>query len=91
MGDGAMILVAGILLLTPGFVTDGLGFLLFVPGVRGAIWRFLASRITVVTPMDSAFQNREQRSPYASDDVIDLDEDEYHVQDRDPNSPWKKD
>jgi UPF0716 protein FxsA len=30
---GVMILVAGVLLLTPGFVTDSLGFLLFVPGV----------------------------------------------------------
>ncbi|MFD0916981.1 FxsA family protein [Pseudahrensia aquimaris] len=91
LGDGAMILVAGILLLTPGFVTDTLGFLLFVPGVRGAIWKFLSSRITVVTPMDAAFRDREPSSPYASDDVIDLDDNEYHVQDRDPNSPWKKD
>ena len=29
-----MILVAGVLLLTPGFVTDTLGFLLFVPALR---------------------------------------------------------
>lgn len=31
---GAMILVAGALLLTPGFLTDLVGFLLLVPGVR---------------------------------------------------------
>src|SRR5210317_1004594 len=29
--NGAMILVAGVLLLTPGFVTDAIGFGLFVP------------------------------------------------------------
>ena len=44
---GAMLLVAGVLLLTPGFVTDALGFLLFVPPVRGAIGRFLAARVSM--------------------------------------------
>ena len=38
LADGAMILVAGALLLTPGFFTDAVGFLLLVPGVRGILW-----------------------------------------------------
>lgn len=33
------LLVAGALLLTPGFFTDALGFLLFVPPVRAAVGR----------------------------------------------------
>lgn len=32
--DGLCLLFAGALLLTPGFVTDGAGLLLFVPGLR---------------------------------------------------------
>lgn len=32
--DGLCLLVAGLLLLTPGFVTDAIGFLLFVPPFR---------------------------------------------------------
>jgi len=32
--DGACLLIAGVLLLTPGFVTDALGLLLFVPLTR---------------------------------------------------------
>ena len=42
---GAMILVAGALLLTPGFLTDVVGLGLLVPGVREAIrqW-YLAHR-----------------------------------------------
>lgn len=32
--DGACLLVAGVLLLTPGFVTDATGLLLFLPPVR---------------------------------------------------------
>lgn len=42
MADGVLILVAGILLLTPGFVTDALGLLLFVPAFRAWVWRVLA-------------------------------------------------
>ncbi|OKH87346.1 FxsA family protein [Thalassospira sp. TSL5-1] len=35
--DGVCILIAGILLLTPGFVTDTIGFLLLIPPLRRAI------------------------------------------------------
>lgn len=47
---GAMLVVAGILLLTPGFVTDAIGFLLFVPPIQDAIWSFLKTRIKLVGP-----------------------------------------
>lgn len=43
--DGVCILVAGVLLLTPGFMTDALGLVLLVPGLRNVIgraaWRVL--------------------------------------------------
>ena len=39
--DGIMILVAGAVLLTPGFLTDVAGFLLLVPGVRSRVGVFL--------------------------------------------------
>ncbi len=48
--DGLCLLVAGALLLTPGFVTDGLGFLLFLPPFRAAIARAVASRVKVHGP-----------------------------------------
>ena len=35
--DGACLLIAGVLLLTPGFLTDAVGFLLLIPPVRFAI------------------------------------------------------
>ena len=37
--DGVMIAIAGVLLLTPGLVTDAIGFLLFVPAIRESICR----------------------------------------------------
>lgn len=45
--DGFCLLAAGALLLTPGFFTDGVGFLLFVPAFRRALRNFFAQRIQV--------------------------------------------
>ncbi len=43
--DGACLLFAGALLLTPGFITDALGFLLFLPPVRALAMAVLAALI----------------------------------------------
>lgn len=40
--DGAMVIVGGTLLLTPGFVTDLVGLLLLLPPTRAVIRRFLS-------------------------------------------------
>jgi UPF0716 protein FxsA len=42
-----MTVVAAVLLLIPGFLTDVVALLLLVPGVRGFVWRRLKSRIAV--------------------------------------------
>lgn len=82
LGHGAMILVAGILLLTPGFVTDTIGFLLFVPPVRDALWNQIRSRIAVtVARPTAAGRGARPRGP-----VVDLEADDYGP--ADPNSPW---
>lgn len=39
--DGVLIVIAGIVLVTPGLLTDTMGFLLLVPPVRAAIRRRL--------------------------------------------------
>jgi UPF0716 protein FxsA len=43
--EGLCLLVAGALLLTPGFFTDALGALLLVPAARRALYRRLRHRI----------------------------------------------
>ncbi len=48
LAHGALILVAGVLMLTPGFFTDTVGFLLLVPPVRSAVIRGLGRRIAVI-------------------------------------------
>jgi len=52
MSEGLAILVAGAFLLTPGFLTDTIGFALLIPPARRSIIRWiggwLAARVTVV-------------------------------------------
>lgn len=42
--DGFLILVAGVLMVTPGFVTDVFGFLLLLPPTRAIVRRLLVAR-----------------------------------------------
>jgi UPF0716 protein FxsA len=50
--EGLMILVAGAVLLTPGFLTDAIGFSLLVPSiraaVRGVLAAYLKGKVTIV-------------------------------------------
>ena len=47
--DGMLILFAGVLLLTPGFITDAVGILLLLPPVRAVVrlaaLRYLSKRV----------------------------------------------
>ncbi|MCA1032323.1 membrane protein FxsA [Bacillus timonensis] len=43
--DGLCILVGGVVLLTPGFITDAIGFLLLVPVTRNMIKPFIGKLI----------------------------------------------
>lgn len=81
LANAAMIVLAGIFLIIPGFVSDVIGLLLFLPPVRAFVISSLAGRVTVVRPQN-----------YRRDDgVVDLDDTEYrHTDNSDsPNSPWK--
>ncbi|SHM88390.1 FxsA family protein [Roseibium suaedae] len=83
---GAMIVLASILLLIPGFVTDALGLLLFIPPIRDAIARFIISRSRVVVVGGSPRRREEG--------VVDLDEGDWTRREDAPGSgqprlsPW---
>jgi UPF0716 protein FxsA len=47
LADGAMILLAGALLLTPGFLTDTIGLVLLVPAIRHWVYRRIRARVKV--------------------------------------------
>ena len=89
LAHGAMVLMAGILLLIPGFLTGLIGLLLFVPPVRDLAWHLLRSRATVVT--DFRFSEFRAAQQYNSR-TIDLDEDEYsrNAPKKPGTSPWRR-
>ena len=45
MLDGVMILIAGVLMITPGLVTDAAGFALLVPAVRYSIRQWMRRKL----------------------------------------------
>jgi UPF0716 protein FxsA len=82
---GFMIMAAGLLLLTPGFITDSVGFLLFVPAIRNFAWSFVRSRISVSVGGRTGKNDGRASGRNRDSSTIDLDEDEYE-RDR-PESP----
>jgi UPF0716 protein FxsA len=81
MIDGVMIVLAAMLLMLPGFVTDLMGLFLFLPPVRTLVWTFLKSRIRIITaPFDRGG---------GGDRVIDLDAGDYRNE-PDGTSPWRR-
>ena len=71
--EGFMLAIGGALLLTPGFVTDALGFALLVPFTRGrlAAWMIRSGKFQAMGPCAggfsfSAFSARSSRWPPGS-------------------------
>ncbi len=80
LGHGAFIAFAGLCLLIPGFLSDIIGLLLFLPPVRHLILVLLTRNMTVVV------QTTSTRAP-----IVDLDPHDWRDStghpDRDPGSP----
>lgn len=88
LAHGAMILVAGALLLTPGFFTDAVGFALLMPPVRSAVFAYLRKRIHVQSFDMGSGQSR----PRGEQDIIDGDYEEVPIDENAPKGPsgWTK-
>ena len=72
--DTAMVLLAGLLLIVPGFVTDVFALVLLLPFVRRMLAARLASRFVVVD-LDAAA--RPDYPPPSTPRTIDLDADDF--------------
>lgn len=88
-----MTVVAAILLLIPGFLTDILALLLLIPGVRGLVWRRLKGRIAVsgdFATFRSGFGGTQWSGNRSTDrgPVVDLDQTDYS-RNGNPESPWR--
>ena len=75
MLDAAMIVVAGILLLIPGFLTDIVGLALFLPPVRSFLWNRLIRNVVLV---DIGGMRPGGTPETGAQRTIDLDENDFH-------------
>lgn len=64
MIEGIALAVAGVLLITPGFITDALGFLLLIPASRQAIIRYILARSTVQTGFSGQSASWQSKQDY---------------------------
>ncbi len=90
LANGAMILFAGALLLTPGFFTDGVGFLLLFPPFRSATFRYFKARVKV---QSFTTENSRPRHQNPGPDIIEGEFTEVPPKKSPPNKPsgWTKD
>ncbi|MEK1892374.1 MAG: FxsA family protein [Rhizobium sp.] len=79
----AMFVIASLLLIVPGFITDIMALLIFIPAVRDLAWKYVSQRFVVMGPA-SGF-NASGRTK--DSEIVDLDDEDYR---REPNgnSPW---
>lgn len=85
----AMKVIASLLLIIPGFLSDIIAILILIPPVRDLAWRAIAKRFVVVNARgkSSAGAQPDFRDHKKNSKVVDLDEEDYH-RDPDRNSPW---
>ncbi|KQV20281.1 exclusion suppressor FxsA [Rhizobium sp. Root1203] len=80
----AMLVIASLLLIIPGFITDIIALLIFIPAVRDLAWRYVSSRFVVV---GNTRASARPASGGTGSNVVDLDEDDYR-RDAGTQSPW---
>lgn len=56
MAEGIFLAVGGVLLLTPGFITDVFGFICLIPGIRQLVLGRLLSHVVVVHGSHTGYQ-----------------------------------
>ncbi len=74
--DGLLVLVGGLMMLTPGFLTDGLGLLLVFPltriGIRTVIRRRFANQFGFVQRIPQRWGSAQRSNANNPDDIIDV-------------------
>ncbi|MBW9114141.1 membrane protein FxsA [Rhizobium cauense] len=79
----AMFVIASLLLIIPGFITDIVAILIFIPAVRDLAWKYVSRRFVVVGSARGFDGSSRTKDPK----VVDLDDEDFRREPND-NSPW---
>jgi UPF0716 protein FxsA len=85
LAEGAVLTLASLMIILPGFVTDAVGLLLFLPPVRRVLWRALRGRAAWRTAATGPGSR-------PATTVVDLDSSDYRrapTADDRAESPWR--
>ena len=82
VAEGAVLAVAALLMILPGFLTDIVGVLLFIPALREAAWRRASRRVEIRTLRRATL--RPMGNP-----VVELHSGEYSSKTANA-SPWRR-
>lgn len=93
MAEGLLLVIAGVLLVTPGFITDAIGFLLSLPMTRPLIAKGLLKSLSLkmINPSFNHQFTQQQPPPHSTSQSEDIIEGEFEHKDRAPKSPTLKD
>ncbi len=86
MADGLFFAVGGALLLTPGFVTDAIGFACLTPGVRTLLMSAIAKQLVGSGRMHGFNSNVNSGSKSQNDDFFDVQTKPSEVSKTKPNN-----
>ena len=87
MAEGLLLVIAGVLLVTPGFITDGIGFLLSLPITRPLIAKSLVKHLSLKMINPSFNSNFTQQPPHSTSQSEDIIEGEFENKDKPPVNP----
>ena len=74
LSDGATVLVSGVLLISPGFIADIIGFLLLLPPMRDLVYRLVSRRFSSRVAVFSSGETRRRVLPNEDGEgVIDVE------------------
>ncbi|MFT2089413.1 FxsA family protein [Paraglaciecola sp. 2405UD69-4] len=90
MAEGLLLAIAGVLLVTPGFITDILGLLLTLPMTRPIIASSLLKRV-IVNTANPSFHSGFQQSQHTKQESEDIIEGEFERKDPPSNHQRLKD
>lgn len=93
LAHGAMILFSGLLLLTPGFFTDAIGFLLMIPSVRDRMFDRMAQHIVTGSVHVERFGGgvRRDKGPIIDGEYQEVDPDSVPPRPGNRPSGWTRD
>lgn len=83
----AMFVIASLLLIIPGFITDIIAILIFIPAVRDLAWKYVSRRFVVVGAANSYQASARPTDREGHSTVVDLDATDFH-REPDGKSPW---